>query len=228
MAKILRATQLQFASAAGTNQLAKFGSLAAGSPVRYTGATVTPANIQALSNYLSGWFGAVLGGNSPAIEDMNALCYLFAYQLGYILQTGVPEYDSATTYFIGSMVTSGSLIYVSLTDTNLGNAVTSTTNWALYGNRVRTVTTTTTIGLTDNMLRADPTSGAFTSTLPPVATTPIGFRVTYKNVATNGNQSTLKGNAAELIDQANTIVLDSSPVNDSVTVSNNGTGWDII
>lgn len=98
MAKITRATQKVFGENAGLNEIGVFGSLAAGSPAYAT----TPAQVQSLSNYLQGWFGAVLGSNSPAIEDMNAVHFLFARQLAYLMQTGVPEYDAATTYYIGS------------------------------------------------------------------------------------------------------------------------------
>lgn len=130
MAKITRATQKQFGSSAGVNQMAEFGSFAAATPARYSGATITPAIIQALSNFTGGWFAAVDGENAPTIEDMNALCYLYAYQLGYLLQEGVAEYDAATTYFIGSIVNDGTgILFISLTDNNIGNALTSTTNW---------------------------------------------------------------------------------------------------
>ncbi|PMZ30506.1 hypothetical protein C1X25_36230, partial [Pseudomonas sp. GW247-3R2A] len=85
---------------------------AAGSPVISSDPTV----IQSLSNWLTGWFGAVVGGNSPAIEDMNAVCFVYAYQLAYLMQQGIPEYDSGTTYFTGSLCTSGGVIYRSLQD----------------------------------------------------------------------------------------------------------------
>ena len=130
--KIARATQLQFGSTGAANSMSQFGSFAAGTPTRYSGATVTPANIQALSNFLQGWYGAVVGANAPTIEDMNALCYLFSYQLGYLLQTGVGEWDAATNYFIGSLVNDGTgNLYVSLTNSNLNNAVSNTTNWKI-------------------------------------------------------------------------------------------------
>lgn len=126
MAKITRKIAKIFGSSAGVNQIGTFGSLAAGSPAYTTDPTV----IQSLANYLTGWFGAVVGGNSPAIEDMNALCYLFAYQIAYVMQEGVPEWDATTTYYIGSLVNNGSgVIYVSLTDTNLNNALTDATKW---------------------------------------------------------------------------------------------------
>ncbi len=137
MAKITRATQLIFGSNASATQLAKFGSFAAGSPVTYSGLTVTPTLIQSLSNYLTGWFGAIVGSDNPAIEDMNSLFYLVTYQLAYGFQTGIPEWDSGTTYYKGSTVTdTGGLgiQYVSITDTNLNHAVTDTANWKLGGN----------------------------------------------------------------------------------------------
>lgn len=227
MAKIARATQKQFGSGAGTNQMAEFGSLAAGTPSRFTGATITPATIQALSNYLNGWFSAILGGNSPTIEDMNSLCYLFAYQLGYLLQTGVPEWDAGTTYYIGSYVSFGSTLYVSLTDNNLNNPVTSTANWATSGGAISTVSSTYTILQTDSTIRMSGTSG-YTATLPAVASTPAGKRYTVKNVSSNGSQMTLKGNVAELIDGSNTVTLESSPTFESYTVVNNGTSWDVV
>lgn len=129
MAKITRKTALIFGISAGINQIAEFGSLAAGTPVF----TTDPAVIQSLSNYLGGWFNAVVGGNSPAIEDMNALCYLFAYQIAYGMQAGIPEWDAGTTYYINSLVQSGGVIYMSRTDTNLNNAVTSAANWGGFG-----------------------------------------------------------------------------------------------
>lgn len=128
MSKILRKVQKIFGSSAAPNQIARFGSLAAGSPTF----TTDPAVIQSLGNYLSGWFGAVIGANSPAIEDMNALCYLFAYQLSYVMQTGVPEWDATTIYFKGSLVNDGNgVLYVSLTDNNTGNALSSLANWTV-------------------------------------------------------------------------------------------------
>lgn len=129
MSRLSRFTQLIFGSTAGNNQIAEYGSLAASSPATYNGSTITPAIIQTLSNYLEGWFGAVIGQNSPAIEDMNALCYLYAFQLAYIFQAGIPEWDSGTIYYTGSLVQSAGVWYVSIIDTNLNHAVTDSTKW---------------------------------------------------------------------------------------------------
>lgn len=130
MSKLNRYTQELFGSTAPANKIAEFGSFAAGSPLRYSGASANPALIQALSNFLTGWTGAVVGNNSPLIEDMNAVCFLFAYQLAYLMQEGVPEWDSGTTYYIGSLVSSNGFTYMSITNSNLGNPVTDQTNWA--------------------------------------------------------------------------------------------------
>ena len=64
-----------FGDTAGATEIGKFGSLALGSPTT----TLDPAQMQSLAPWSGGWFAAVLGGNSPAIEDMNAFSYVMAY-----------------------------------------------------------------------------------------------------------------------------------------------------
>lgn len=125
MARIGRVTQKVFAENSAPNEIAKFGSLAAGSPVF----TTDPGLIQSLSQYLGGWFDAVIGLNAPAIEDMNALFYLITYQLAYILQAGMPEWDAGTTYYIGQFASFDGDIFVSVSDNNLNNATTDLNNW---------------------------------------------------------------------------------------------------
>jgi hypothetical protein len=135
MSKISRVTQLIFGSNAGANQIAQFGSYTAGSPEF----TTNPATIQALAEYVDGWFSAVLQGNSPAIEDMNALCYLYAYQLAYLMQAGVAEWDSATVYYLNSMVNYGGVIYYSLIDSNTNNIPSSTpSDWKVLASNPMT------------------------------------------------------------------------------------------
>lgn len=125
MAKIVRKLQKIFGLNAIPTELGVFGSLAAGSAATST----DPVTIQSLSNWLDGWNAAVLGGNSPAIEDMNGMCYVFAYQLAYLMQAGIAEWDATTTYYIGSLVNSAGVVYVSQTNNNLNNAVTDVVNW---------------------------------------------------------------------------------------------------
>lgn len=130
MAKLTRIPQKVFASQAGSNQIARFGSFAAGSPVLMGPSGV--GSIQMLSQYESGWFASVVNGAAPAIEDMNALQYLYAYQLAYGFQEGIAEYDGSTTYFINSIAKSGSNLYISVADNNTGNAVSNTSFWKLF------------------------------------------------------------------------------------------------
>jgi len=129
MAKIVRKVQKVFGSTAGLNQIAQFGSLANTTP----NFTTDPTVIQALAQYLNGWFDAAIGSNSPAIEDMNALCYLYAYQLAYLMQEGVAEWDAITTYYLGSIAQDGNGVqYLSMSDANLNNAL-STAEWFPIG-----------------------------------------------------------------------------------------------
>lgn len=130
MAKLTRVNQKIFGKNAGVNQIAKFGSFAAGSPAY----TTDPSMVQALSNWLAGWFDAVDGNNSPAIEDWNAFCFVMAYQLAYIFENGAPEWNAQTNYFEGSIVNDTSTpgkLYYSLIDDNLNNLVSDDTKWHL-------------------------------------------------------------------------------------------------
>lgn len=126
MSKIARKVMKIFGSSAGPTQIGVYGSLAAAAPAYST----DPAVIQSLSNYLGGWFSAIIGNNSPAIEDMNALFYLMAYQLAYGFQAGVAEWDASTTYYVGSIANDGNgALYVSTFNGNINNAVTDNSKW---------------------------------------------------------------------------------------------------
>ena len=135
MAKtITRQTLNLFGNAGASTNFAEFGSQAAGAPVK----TKNIATIQALAAYAQGWQNAVALGNAPYLEDMNSLFYLLAYQIVYGFQEGIAEYDSGTTYYIGSVVKNPSTfeLYGSLTDSNTGNALgaqVTNTNWQYLG-----------------------------------------------------------------------------------------------
>ncbi len=134
MAGLNRYTQQLFGVNAGTDQIAQFGSLFAGSPTF----TTNIETMMSLSNWLTGWLGAAIGGNSPAIEDMNAVCTVFAYQLAYIMEKGVPEWDSGTTYNTGDICMSAGVLYASLSNSNLNNAVTNATYWNVIAGNILT------------------------------------------------------------------------------------------
>lgn len=189
MPKITRANQKVFGSSAGAQQIAQFGSFAASSPIY----TTDPETIQALAAFVNGWFTAVQGAYSPAIEDMNALCYLFARQLAYIFQAGIGEWDDATTYYIGSLVTDAyGNIYVSLTDDNLNNALTSAANWRHQGGggsgapvAINPATQSPrVVTIVDNGVIFDVNSanGAQQFTLPLPSAVPVGFGFKVKDV----------------------------------------------
>ena len=131
MAKLLRETHKQFGSAGTSDNFAQYGSIV-GPGVAYTKDIDT---IQALSAWTAGWQSAVYPSNSaPFLEEMNAWCYEHSYQMSYVLQEGIPEWDDATTYFIGSIVKKAGTfeLYGSLINTNLGNALpsqVSNANW---------------------------------------------------------------------------------------------------
>lgn len=146
MVKILRKTQKRFASDANTT--AQFGSTENGTPVFSKDLDV----LQQLAAFSDGgWFDAALGGlRLPVLEEMNGLHRIFADQLGYLLQEGIPEFDIGTEYHQNSIVKkSGTYeLYGSLIDTNIGNALPnqiSDTNWQYLGSL--TQATTSNIGL---------------------------------------------------------------------------------
>lgn len=205
MARLSRYTQQIFGSSAGANQMAEYGSYAAGSPVTYSGSTITPAIVQTLSNYLTGWFGAIVGANSPAIEDMNALCYLYAYQIAYLMQLGVAEWDSGTTYYAGSICQDGNgNLFVSLTNSNTNNALTNSTYWRTFtkGNNLVAVNPASgtyaspyTMSSSDmgKTFLVSSVNGAMTFNLPQPSFVPVGFNFTVKDSGNNfaGNNCTM-------------------------------------
>lgn len=134
MPKLARKNQKIFAESAPAGLIKQYGSLAEGAPLT----TTDPEVIQALATrYAIGWQAAAItsgeGNIVPALEDFNALAFLFSYQLFYLFEQGIAEWDDSTTYYIDSICRSGNILYRSLTDNNLNNDPTSdTTNWKIY------------------------------------------------------------------------------------------------
>lgn len=128
MANILtRFTQKIFGSS-NQNELGQFGSGI--DNTRVTSADVE--TLQALSAYLGGWSDAVITSkNYPTFQEMNGLFYGLSYQIAYMFQNGIPEYDDGTEYKQTSIVKkSGTYqLYGSKTDENIGNPLTDTDNW---------------------------------------------------------------------------------------------------
>ena len=132
MAKLQRVKQEIFAQQAGSRQITAFGTAKTETPEYTTDLT----QIQN-TNFLQGWFSAVLSDKAPYEEDTNALFYTITKQLAYLFQEGIPEYDPNTEYNIGSLVKNidnqGNVtIYKSLVDNNIGNALNTSDYWRIY------------------------------------------------------------------------------------------------
>lgn len=145
--KFKRVKQEIFAGQAGSRQITAFGTAKNDTPTY----TTDMEEIQN-ANFLQGWLSAILPDKSPWEEDMNALFYAVTTQLAYLLQNGIPEYDSETEYVIGSLVKSvdnqGKItIYKSLMDDNTGNPLTNPTYWSIYSTENSTGEATYEIGL---------------------------------------------------------------------------------
>lgn len=225
MAKLTRVLQRVFGSGAGIDQIAQFGSLAAGSPAF----TTDPATAQALSNWLTGWFAAVIGGNAPAIEDMNAAMFVMTYQLAYIFQAGVSEWNTSTVYYIGSLVNDGNgILFKSLTDANQGNALTDLTKWRrASGSNLPVSPTSANYTLTpnDGFIPCNAGAGAFTLTLPATSSVP-GASYYIKKLDSTANAITVVVTGGDVIDGASSFTMDIP--NESVTLISDGAGnWSI-
>lgn len=133
MAILTRKTMKVFAAAAA--DIGQFGSGQLGTKVITTDPAVV-MNASAGAAWAGGWLLAVLGANKfPPLEEMNGIAFVNTYQLAYLFQEGVAEYDAATTYYQHSVVKkSGTYqLYGSVTNANIGNALTDPTNWLLLG-----------------------------------------------------------------------------------------------
>ena len=131
MSALTRTLHKIFGSAGSSTNFGKFGSAKAGSAVT----SKDIATIMALPAWGTGWQDAVMGANkAPTLEEMNGHMYVHSWQLGYMFQSGIPEWEVGTTYYIGSVVRVGAYWYRSLVDSNVGNtppAASSDANWQL-------------------------------------------------------------------------------------------------
>jgi len=135
MSKISRITGKIFgetASAIGVDpEIGQFGSALAGT---YNGTTDT-ATIQSLPAWSNGFIDCVTPNEQfPPLPEMTGFGKVLSQQQCYILQQGVPEWDSATDYHTNGFCSYDGIIYVSLADNNLNNQPDiSPTKWEEYG-----------------------------------------------------------------------------------------------
>lgn len=134
MAKITRKNQKIFASNAGANGITEYGTPASGSPSYST----DPDNIQT-TDWETGWSAAALAGSEiPTFQDFNGIHYTLSYNVAYLLQEGIAEWNTATEYHQNSIVkkTGTYELYGSKTNNNTGNALPSqadNTDWQYLG-----------------------------------------------------------------------------------------------
>lgn len=85
---------------------------------------------------------------------------------------------------------------------------------------VSTKTADYTATIDDDVILCDTTSGAITITLPAIAT--VQYSITVKNIGSAGNNVTVDGNGAELIDNNSTIALTDG---EGQELYSDGTQW---
>lgn len=119
-----------FGSDASLNEIGVFGSAKALNPQRSKSIT----EIQSLPAYTEGWGSAVVSSdNFPPMEEVTGVLNTLSYQICYLLQEGIPVYNSETEYSNTSIVkvVNGNQVdfYLSQADGNQGKALTNTTWW---------------------------------------------------------------------------------------------------
>lgn len=73
------------------------------------------------ADLLRGW-GIVGPSDQPTLQDFNAMGFTLGQIHAYLHQMGVAEYNATQEYHIGSIANVAGVLYVSLVDTNVGNA----------------------------------------------------------------------------------------------------------
>ncbi len=131
MAKIPRKFIKLFGSSGPTDDFAQFGSRAAAAPAF----SKDLDTIQSLTAWGSGIKAALLSGiRAMFAEDLNSVLYVLSHGIVNLYQDGIPEWNTDTIYYQGSVVRKTGTFeqYGSKTDANTGNALpnkTSNTNW---------------------------------------------------------------------------------------------------
>ena len=126
MSKLERTTQTIFGERGNNDEFAIFGSMKSGTPAY----SKNPKALLEAPAYSQGWQDAVAADKAPFLEETNGLFYALSSQLAYLFQTGIPEWDENTTYYLNSICQEEGIWYKSLTDENTGNNPTQdTVNW---------------------------------------------------------------------------------------------------
>lgn len=226
MARIVRKDQAIFALGASNN--GQFGSAQSGDFVTSDDLDV----LQALPAWNNGWSDAVLSGEKlPTLEEFQGLNYVNTYQTAYLFQEGIPEYSAGTTYFIHSIVKKPATyeLYGSLTDNNIGNALTDGTKWQRLSDLsdMRQVYNGAVTTGSANAQATATTNGDFTKTYGYIVTFGAGFSNTGAatlNVDGTGATTIKKNGVSGLVD----VALGDIIVGESYQVEYNGTYFVLI
>lgn len=124
MTRLKRITNKIFGNTASTTgspdtgaEIGQFGSAKAGT----YNATADVETIQALPAYEQGWIGAVIPNQQyPTLPEMTGVNKVLSYQTGYLMQEGIPEWDSGTTYYKNSIVKSATVTTTQTTTASIG------------------------------------------------------------------------------------------------------------
>lgn len=134
MAKLPVALQKIFAGGLPpSGNIAQPGSTASGTPVYSS----DPAILQQLAAWANGYAAQLInapgGLSSPVMEELNAILFVLTYQIAYLKQAGIPEWDPTVTYYANSWALVAGVPYISNTDANINNnPVTDPVNWKTY------------------------------------------------------------------------------------------------
>jgi len=234
MAKLTVKKQKTFAwNLAAANNIAEFGSMAEGTP-EYS---LDPDDIQSRAEYALGLAGSWQNNASPFMQDFNALFLLFTRQIEYLMQTGIPEWITTSTYQIGSLVNDGTgMIYKSVTNANVGNALTSAANWMpIKSKTMKTIINVSEDYVVNNAdkyifinVHSDSASYVVSVKLPTPSALNCGreIMVKYIDTAPSDYWSYVYTSDASTIDGAAKIYI--SNINEPKTFISNGTNWSVI
>lgn len=133
MTKYTRLTGKVFGSSAtatGNNpEIGQFGSALAGT---YNG-TTDVSTIQSLPAWQKGFIGCVTPNTQfPPLPEMTGFGKVLSQQICYLLQQGVAEWDSGTTYYENNWCAYQGKLYISKSDENLNHLPTNTTYWSQF------------------------------------------------------------------------------------------------
>lgn len=191
-----------------------------------TGTTNTNPVVLDSSGYADVWLDPTLAYKF-VLEDSSNNVQFTVDNVNYLY--GLTTWSANTTYSQGAIVEDSSgygLLYVSLVNNNQNNALTDVSAWRIFDGNVRSISTSSSALVTDNLIRSNSTSGNITVTLPACSTTPVGKKIVIKDVGSGGNSTTISGNGSDTIDGNNTYSTSLTQYA-SAAFTNNGTSWDV-